>query len=204
LSSRIPNGHWKPEEPAIRQAALAAGVCAVCGDDLSKTTNDGDPFCYLRPGYPDYYAKYRGWEACFIYSDTHKKVVWIKVLRAHLSDHQIVGEWVPERDGVETTTCASVYEELYFSSWRVTKSIVRARDGYRCRSCRADFSLGWKDRRGRPEFDHIVPISQGGEPLDPANVQMLCGACHYAKTVGERVDFVYRPTPISPLSPPVP
>ncbi|MFT8481346.1 HNH endonuclease signature motif containing protein [Gluconobacter oxydans] len=30
--------------------------------------------------------------------------------------------------------------------------------------------------------DHIVELKDGGARLDPANVQLLCGSCHTAKT----------------------
>ncbi len=31
-------------------------------------------------------------------------------------------------------------------------------------------------------IDHIIPISEGGEPLDLANLQTLCKQCHAIKT----------------------
>jgi 5-methylcytosine-specific restriction endonuclease McrA len=34
--------------------------------------------------------------------------------------------------------------------------------------------------------DHIVEIRDGGEKLDPMNVQLLCHACHQRKTARER------------------
>jgi len=49
-----------------------------------------------------------------------------------------------------------------------------------------------KDRYGDPnehdiglEVDHITPISEGGHPFDPANLQTLCSDCHQAKTSAE-------------------
>jgi 5-methylcytosine-specific restriction protein A len=32
------------------------------------------------------------------------------------------------------------------------------------------------------DVDHIVPISQGGDNLDPDNLQSLCRPCHNRKT----------------------
>jgi 5-methylcytosine-specific restriction endonuclease McrA len=34
--------------------------------------------------------------------------------------------------------------------------------------------------------DHIVPLDQGGAAYDPANLQVLCIACHNAKTKAEQ------------------
>ena len=33
--------------------------------------------------------------------------------------------------------------------------------------------------------DHIKPINEGGAPLDPANFQALCAACHNKKSGSE-------------------
>ena len=45
-------------------------------------------------------------------------------------------------------------------------------------------------RRGRhvraAELDHIVPRSRGGAVTNESNVQLLCLACHRAKTRSER------------------
>ena len=32
------------------------------------------------------------------------------------------------------------------------------------------------------EVDHVVSLADGGDPLDPANLQSLCRGCHRAKT----------------------
>ncbi len=67
-------------------------------------------------------------------------------------------------------------------------------------------STAWKKarrahRRGKPlckhcqdkgitklaeEVDHIKPISQGGDKLDPNNLQSLCKSCHSRKSATER------------------
>ena len=38
---------------------------------------------------------------------------------------------------------------------------------------------------GRPAsiVDHVVPIRQGGEPLDDDNLQSLCWSCHSRKSI---------------------
>lgn len=40
-------------------------------------------------------------------------------------------------------------------------------------------------REKRLEVDHITPISEGGHPFDPANLQTLCSDCHKEKTARE-------------------
>ena len=58
--------------------------------------------------------------------------------------------------------------------WRAVRLLVLARDLYRCQSCgRA---------AGILEVDHRVPISQGGDPWAPSNLQALCRGCHLGKT----------------------
>lgn len=32
------------------------------------------------------------------------------------------------------------------------------------------------------EVDHIVPIAEGGEPFDMANLKAICRRCHIGKT----------------------
>ncbi|NLV14347.1 hypothetical protein GOC77_13855 [Haloarcula argentinensis] len=58
-----------------------------------------------------------------------------------------------------------------------------------------------KDRYGDPyeksrtlEVDHITPITDGGHPFDPANLQTLCEACHQDKTAQENSDRAGTPT----------
>lgn len=36
------------------------------------------------------------------------------------------------------------------------------------------------------QVDHIVPLRDGGAPLDPLNLQVLCASCHSLKTAAER------------------
>lgn len=57
--------------------------------------------------------------------------------------------------------------------WKRTRRRMTSRDKYRCRNC---------GRPGRLEVDHILPVSRGGSPWDPGNLQTLCRACHIDKT----------------------
>ena len=34
--------------------------------------------------------------------------------------------------------------------------------------------------------DHVIELQDGGELLDPANIQLLCAPCHGRKTAAER------------------
>ena len=58
-----------------------------------------------------------------------------------------------------------------------------------------------KDRYGDPyehevglEVDHITPISEGGHPFDPGNLQTLCEDCHQEKTAAEASERAETPT----------
>lgn len=51
------------------------------------------------------------------------------------------------------------------------------------------------DRGGSLEVDHITPVSEGGHPFDPANLQTLCSDCHQNKTSRENSKRSDRRTP---------
>jgi 5-methylcytosine-specific restriction endonuclease McrA len=54
-------------------------------------------------------------------------------------------------------------------AWQLVRETVRRRDGDACRAC------GGKERLG---VHHIIPLAEGGAPLDPANLVTLCRLCH--------------------------
>ena len=61
--------------------------------------------------------------------------------------------------------------------WRALGASMKRQRGYRCQACGEDHSAtAWKLRA-----DHIIAIKDGGEPLDPRNVQVLCAGCDNAK-----------------------
>ena len=51
------------------------------------------------------------------------------------------------------------------------------------------------ERSRRLEVDHITPISEGGHPFDPSNLQTLCECCHQDKTARENSERAERRTP---------
>lgn len=67
--------------------------------------------------------------------------------------------------------------DLRGPQWRKLRAAALERDGRRCRYCGGV---------GRLEVDHIRPVSRGGAPYDPANLQTLCRRCHIRKTKAER------------------
>lgn len=96
-----------------------------------------------------------------------------------------------------STNCSTPFYDRYYRAWHITRRVVRARNvGYWC--------AGFLRRRHRPpenemlEYDHILEIAAGGDPLDPANVQMLCKKCHREKTR----HFLSTKGPTHPLMPP--
>lgn len=65
----------------------------------------------------------------------------------------------------------------YDSAWRrLVSHVVLPRDGYRCQIAMPGVCAG-RANTG----DHIVPLSQGGERLDPDNVQAACSPCNSSK-----------------------
>lgn len=64
------------------------------------------------------------------------------------------------------------------SEWRSLVSHLLAQRGRRCEAC---------GRTGCRIFgDHIHELKDGGAPLDPGNVRLLCGSCHSTKTARVR------------------
>lgn len=69
--------------------------------------------------------------------------------------------------------------------WRDLVSKLKAERGERCESP----SCETPDRgAGNIVADHIRERKDGGAPLDPANVQLLCHTCHRRKTMAAAVD----------------
>jgi 5-methylcytosine-specific restriction endonuclease McrA len=168
MRKRLPAGYWIPEEVAIRAKALAERKCAICGFDLDRLRDPDLPYCWWDrdPSIP-----YTFVPSPPIYVDTLERP-------PPYTDAE------SDRPGIATTTCRTVYTYRYFRSWTITREIVDLRDPRRCRAC--GFEFGWDPPADRRlEYDHIVPISENGDPLDPSNVQILCRACHAKKTASE-------------------
>ena len=68
--------------------------------------------------------------------------------------------------------------------WARIRRRILDRDGWRCSTC---------GRAARLEVDHRIPLEAGGHPTDPGNLQVLCTACHIAKTRAE--NRARRPVP---------
>lgn len=67
-----------------------------------------------------------------------------------------------------------VIERLYSSTqWLALMATLRRQRGNACAHCGS---------KGRTVGDHIVELKDGGAPLDPSNVQLLCWPCHTTKT----------------------
>jgi 5-methylcytosine-specific restriction endonuclease McrA len=56
-------------------------------------------------------------------------------------------------------------------AWKRVRFIVLQRDGYACHYCGKKASA----------VDHVVPVSHGGDPLDPANLRASCTYCNSSK-----------------------
>lgn len=73
-------------------------------------------------------------------------------------------------------------------STRDWKRIAKAAcpPGSMCHLCGQPILFGLRRNHPRgPSADHIVPIEQGGAPLDPANVAACHHGCNSAKQDGE-------------------
>ena len=71
-----------------------------------------------------------------------------------------------------------VADALYRSrEWRALVARLKAERGAWCCRCGSG---------RRIVGDHVVEVKDGGAELDPANVQLLCHACHQRKTADAR------------------
>ena len=65
-------------------------------------------------------------------------------------------------------------DQLYHSrEWRQLIGMVKRQRGGWCQRCGSTH---------RVAGDHIVELKDGGAKLDPSNIELLCQACHNAKT----------------------
>lgn len=59
--------------------------------------------------------------------------------------------------------------------WLLTRRAILHRDPI-CQLCDNELSA---------EVDHIKPLSQGGDPYNPANLRGLCARCHWIRHANE-------------------
>jgi hypothetical protein len=79
-------------------------------------------------------------------------------------------------------------DPFYLSrEWIELRDRVRREASGRCQA------PGCGRRERRMFVDHIVELKDGGAPLDRANVWLLCGSCHTAKTYAARGRRFARP-----------
>jgi 5-methylcytosine-specific restriction endonuclease McrA len=69
-------------------------------------------------------------------------------------------------------------------AWQLVRETVRRRDGDACRACGGRENLG---------VHHIIPLAEGGAPLDPDNLVTLCRLCHEREESKSR--FLTRDSP---------
>ncbi len=65
--------------------------------------------------------------------------------------------------------------------WRDVVQPAQLRREPLCRMCKARGHV-----RQATEVDHVVRISEGGDPWDQANLQSLCHDCHSSKTASDK------------------
>lgn len=72
-----------------------------------------------------------------------------------------------------------VADSFYTSpEWRALRASIVKQRGWRCQKCGRT--------HGQIYADHIEELKDGGAPLDPANVQLLCHPCHQSKSAAEK------------------
>ena len=61
--------------------------------------------------------------------------------------------------------------KIYGSAWRRMRQMILARDSFTCQYCMAPATT----------VDHVVPVSKGGEILNPENLVAACVSCNSRK-----------------------
>ncbi|GAA1058543.1 hypothetical protein GCM10017608_35730 [Agromyces luteolus] len=67
------------------------------------------------------------------------------------------------------------------AAWQDARMRVVARDGLRCRICGTDVFVTSGPHPQRLHIDHVVPLANGGAPLDVDNLRVTCQSCNLAK-----------------------
>lgn len=92
---------------------------------------------------------------------------------------------VPVRDSRRVKPPAKVAAPFYGSTeWKAIRERIVGERGAKCENPGCG-------RRGFVYLDHRVEIRDGGAPLDPANLQLLCSPCHGRKTAQARAERAY-------------
>lgn len=88
---------------------------------------------------------------------------------------------LPPRISVPAKVPDPFYESV---AWREFIRAIKVQRGFVCEvpSCRKDCSDNHRGLIG----DHVVERRDGGADFDPANVMLMCTACHNRKTASER------------------
>ena len=82
----------------------------------------------------------------------------------------------------------SRHERGYGSAHVKRAEIVKARDQYLCQACLRQGRVTAVCRTKRDHaVDHIIPKASGGTD-DLTNLELLCAACHEAKTARETAE----------------
>lgn len=80
-----------------------------------------------------------------------------------------------------STKCAFMLKMMLdIFSWSFMRRYILVRDEFTCQQCGRQLTPYELD------IDHIIPISEGGHPFDPKNLQTLCKSCHITKTRMEK------------------
>jgi 5-methylcytosine-specific restriction endonuclease McrA len=95
---------------------------------------------------------------------------------------------VPQRVALADTRLVrmppKLADKFYLTpEWRALMRRLIEERGRRCEKCGRSSAGG---QRLRIFGDHIHELKDGGAPLDPQNISLLCGSCHTAKTAAER------------------
>jgi 5-methylcytosine-specific restriction endonuclease McrA len=85
--------------------------------------------------------------------------------------------------------------------WKKAKArAIRDSGGY-CQLCGNALTDAPRSTPWATEVDHILPLSQGGDPFDPGNLRAVHRACHAKRSKGQAVvpvPTVWVPCPTCP------
>ncbi|MDR0826588.1 MAG: HNH endonuclease [Desulfovibrio sp.] len=70
------------------------------------------------------------------------------------------------------------------TDWQRVRRVVFTRDGGICMKC------GRRVRRNNFHVDHIVPLAEGGDEWDLANLELSCPECNLQKGSQREIEYI--------------
>lgn len=160
--ARFGSEGWTPEGKIAKDAARNAGVCVICSLPITLKSDRAR-------------AAHKGECADILYERFYRG--WTPVKRAVLRRVRSANDGAIRCEACGGAPTPAVRKQRYTYEQRALGGRVAWRK-VPIRSVLGPLAIPHVGY----EFDHTREIASGGDPLDPANVRLLCLRCHRRKT----------------------